>query len=103
MTSSKEAGLMMYWDGGHAAYWQIGLMWLGMLVFWGLVIWAGYLLITTLARTDRPIASREGPREILERRLASGEIDVDEYRRRREAIESPIVRSATPGTEVKIP
>jgi putative membrane protein len=91
---------MMYWDGGHAAYWQIGLMWLGMLVFWGLVIWAGYLLVTTLSRTDRPVPARESPQEILERRLAKGEIDVEEYRRRREAMESPIAPSAKETGEV---
>ncbi len=26
---------MMLWYGGHRAWWQGGLMWIGMIVFWG--------------------------------------------------------------------
>jgi len=36
---------MMFWYGGHWAFWQAGMMWAGTLVFWGLLIWGVYALI----------------------------------------------------------
>jgi putative membrane protein len=79
---------MMIWYGGHWAFWQVGLMWVGMLVFWGLLIWAVYALITT--GTRRPPGRDEGgqARRILAGRLARGEIDAEEYRRLRDLIAS---------------
>ncbi len=62
------------------------LMSLGMVAFWGLVIWA----IVALARGDRP--AREEPRDddrpldILQRRLARGEISVTEYEELRDSL-----------------
>ena len=41
---------MMFWYGGHWAWWQGGLMWIGMIVVWGLLIWGAYALITNLTR-----------------------------------------------------
>ena len=78
---------MMFWYGGHWAFWQAGLMWVGMIAFWGLLIWGGYALITNLTR--KPPDAGHGNDDavrILDRRLASGEIDADEYRRLRELI-----------------
>jgi hypothetical protein len=42
--------VMMFWYGGHWAWWQGGLMWVGMIVFWGLLIWGAYALITGFTR-----------------------------------------------------
>jgi putative membrane protein len=72
---------MMFWYGGHWAFWQVGLAWAGMLVFWGLLIWAAYALITNTTR--RPPRGDDGgeARRILDQRLARGEIDAEEYRR----------------------
>jgi putative membrane protein len=80
--------VMMFWYGGHWAFWQVGLMWAGMLVFWGLLIWAAYALITNAAR--RPPRDDDGgePRRILDQRLARGEIDAEEYRRLRDLLAS---------------
>ena len=73
-------------------------MWVGMIAFWGLLIWAIYALITSATR--RPGAGAPGDehsgdqaRRILDERLARGEIDTDEYRRLRDALASGDDRS----------
>jgi putative membrane protein len=78
---AREMMTMMFWYGGHWAFWQASLMWLGMIAFWGLLIWAVYALIT--AATRKPPRDEDGgeARRILDRRLARGEIDEAEYRR----------------------
>jgi len=72
---------MMFWYGGHWVFWQVALMWVGMIAFWGLIVWAVFALITSATR--RPGVDRRGEeaRHILDQRLARGEIDVEEYRR----------------------
>jgi putative membrane protein len=79
---------MMFWYGAHWVFWQAVLMWAGMLVFWGLLIWAVYALITTATR--RPPGHDDGgeARRILDQRLARGKIDAEEYRRLRDLIAS---------------
>jgi putative membrane protein len=67
-------------DDWGAGWWI--LMALMMVAFWGLVIVGIVWLVRTL------IAERHGPRganpiELLDRRLASGEISPEEYRERR--------------------
>jgi putative membrane protein len=71
------------------AYWQMHdmdtgwwiLMTAGWIVLWAFVIWA--LVAVRRGRADR------APREILDRRLADGEITVEEYERLRDAMRSP--------------
>jgi putative membrane protein len=78
---------MMFWYGGHWMFWQAGLMWLGMIVFWGLLIWGIYLLIKNATR--RPGSDEGGTaRQILDERLARGDIDADEYRRLKDLIDA---------------
>jgi putative membrane protein len=80
---------MMLWYGGHWAWWHGGLMWIGMLVFWGLLIWAVYALITNLTRKPPGTGqSGDDARRILDQRLARGEIDTAEYQRLRDLIET---------------
>jgi putative membrane protein len=83
----KEVKAMMFSSGESWAWWQMLLMWIGMIVFWALVIWGIWALVT--AATRRPDNGRGDPsaRQILDQRLARGEIDIEEYRRRREAIQ----------------
>ena len=78
---------MMFWYGAHWAWWQGGLMWAGMIVFWGLLIWGAYALITNLTRKppDTGHGSDDALR-ILDQRLARGEIDAGEYQRLRDLI-----------------
>jgi putative membrane protein len=83
--------VMMFWNGGGWPFWEVALMWVGMIAFWGLLIWAVYALITTATRRPGPQNQGEGrraedARRILDERLARGEIDTDEYRRLRDVL-----------------
>lgn len=81
----RETITLMFWYGSHLMFWQAALMWIGMLAFWGLVIWAIYALVTS---TSRRSGEHRGPdaRRILDERLARGEIDTAEYQRLRDLI-----------------
>lgn len=83
---------MMFWygTGGGWTWWQAGLMWAGMLAFWGMLIGAVYALITGLTRGgfrhggpggDGP--GGEDAHAILDARLARGEITPEDYQRLR--------------------
>lgn len=72
---------MMYWYGDHhpgAGWWL--LMSLGTVLFWAAVILAGYALVRAAAERGR---SHSDARRLLDERLARGEIDADDYTRRR--------------------
>jgi putative membrane protein len=56
-----------------------------MVAFWALVIWG----VIALVRNDRSTVSRsQGAEDLLAERLARGDIDEVEYRRRRALIRS---------------
>lgn len=80
--------MMWYWGGGvHWWGWLVGFF--GFVLFWGIVISVvGYFLGGTvrhpLARTRRLDS-----KDILDERLARGEIDAVEYQRLRRLIEEP--------------
>ncbi|HVC41264.1 MAG TPA: hypothetical protein VND54_04735 [Candidatus Saccharimonadales bacterium] len=78
----------MFWYGDGWSWWQPALMWGGMLVFWGLVIWGVYAVVTARRRPAQAAPS-ESAVSILQQRLARGEIDSDEFRRVRVLLESP--------------
>jgi putative membrane protein len=80
--------MMMFWYGGHWAWWQGGLISAGMIAFWGLLIWAVCALITNLTRKPGTPDSSDDARHILDQRLARGEIDTAEYQRLRDLITS---------------
>ena len=56
-----------------------------MVLFWGVVIAGGILLV----RRTAPTTPRDTPEEILRHRLARGEIDGDEYAQRLDAMGRP--------------
>jgi uncharacterized membrane protein len=79
--------------GGGWPVWAIALMGIGMFAFLGVLIWVGYALMTN--DTRRSHQQRRGgqgaherrsgadAREVLDERLARGEIDATEYQRLR--------------------
>ena len=77
---------MMFWYGAHWAFWQASLMWVGMIAFWGLLIWAVYALITAARKPSQDRGDGDGARRILDERLARGEIDEAEYHRLRDLL-----------------
>ena len=100
----EEMIVMMFWDGGGWAWWQAGLMWIAMIAFLSLLIWAVYALVTAATRRgDNAVRGGQQPggdaRGILDERLARGEIDTEEYRRLREVLDGGPGRSpaGTPG------
>jgi putative membrane protein len=71
-------------DGDIGVGWMIVMM-LGMLLFWGLVV-AGvvWLLRDALGRSHRRPA--DDPLAILDRRLAEGQLSIEEYEQRKRAL-----------------
>lgn len=76
--------------GDWSAGWWIAMM-LMMVVFWGLVIFGAVWLVRSLTGGHHTIHRRD-PVEVLDHRLATGEISVEEYRERRE-----LLRAKDPG------
>jgi putative membrane protein len=77
----EEMVVMMFWNGGGWPFWEVALMWAGMIAFWGLLIWAVYALVTSATRRHGPGPGDGDARQILDGRLARGEIDTEEYQR----------------------
>jgi len=71
---------MWDWTGHMGGWWWV--MAPLMVAFWVLLIWG----VVTLVRRDRNAASRA--ETLLDERLAGGDIDEIEYRRRRSLIRS---------------
>jgi putative membrane protein len=79
----------MFWYGeGSWAFWQVALMWAGMIVFWAVLIWGLYAVLSRTTRSDQSRDEGDRARRILDERLARGELDVDEYRRLRDVMAS---------------
>ena len=84
---------MWYMHDVGWAWWL--LMFVGMAAFWGLVLYA----IVTIVRGDafgRARQDGEPPGDVLKRRLAAGEITVDEYERLREVLDDGATRTGEP-------
>jgi putative membrane protein len=79
---SAATDFSMQTDGWGGAAWI--LVALSMVLFWGLVILGVVWLVRTIGEggSRRPLDARE----VLERRLAEGDISVEEYRERRQAL-----------------
>lgn len=74
----------MWWNDSSSWWFVMPLL---MVAFWVAVIWVAVSVFQRLA--GRPSGERdrpERPEEILARRYARGEIDEDEYRRRRDIL-----------------
>lgn len=68
------------WGGG---WWVV--MVLAMLLFWGLLI-AGIVWAIRAASGPRPAGDVKTARDVLDERLAAGDISVEEYEQRREIL-----------------
>lgn len=76
-------------DTDHMGDWGAGwwiVMVLMMVVFWALIILGAVWLVRSLADGNHTIRHRD-PLEVLEQRLASGEITPEEYRERRDLLQ----------------
>jgi putative membrane protein len=76
---------MMFGYGGGWPFWEVALMWVAMIAFWGFLIWAVYAMITSARKTGTGQHSQD-PRRTLDQRLARGEIDAEEYQRLRDLL-----------------
>jgi putative membrane protein len=80
------------------------LMSVGMVAFWGLVIFGVFWLARGASAPAQASATPSGqpgsPQEVLKRRLASGEIRVDEYDALRTVIDAP-APAEPPGAAVR--
>ena len=77
---------MMYW-GNHMGTggWIFSI--LATVIFVALIVALIVWMVSPNSRSDGASAGRgESPRDILDRRLASGEIDVEQYAQLREAL-----------------
>ncbi|MER6630294.1 SHOCT domain-containing protein [Streptomyces sp. NPDC000987] len=81
---------MMFWYGHDVSGWGWFAMSAGMILFWVLIITVAVLLFRTLNGPQEHTRTPSTPsaEDILRERLARGEIDEDEYRRRLDALHS---------------
>jgi putative membrane protein len=82
--------MMFGYGGGSWPVWAVALMWVGMLAFLGALIWSGYAIAggASRRRSNGPGEAIADPGQILDERLARGEIDADQYLQLREALAS---------------
>lgn len=80
---------MTWWNGGvgWGGWLAMSLM---MIVVWGVLIFGGIARWRATDRSDRsqPPAGHPTPEQLLDERIARGEIDIEEYRQRRESLRS---------------
>jgi putative membrane protein len=79
---------VLFADWGHMNGGGWVLMGIGMLVFWGLVIFGIAWLVRALTHRRGPFGRLPEPSalELLDRKLAEGSISVEDYRERRELL-----------------
>lgn len=70
--------------------WWMTMGWLWMVVFWGLIIWAVYAVISRLERkpTDQEPREEATALDILERRYARGELTTEQFEEMRTRLTS---------------
>ena len=87
MSAASQLIVVAYDNWDHMDWGSGGwvLMGLGMVLFWGLIIFAGVWLVRTLSGPGHQVAAQHAPSplEVLDRRLADGTVSVEEYEKRR--------------------
>lgn len=73
-------------NDGHMFMWGGGFMW----IFWVLIFVGIIFLIINITKgnTGKSFMENESPLEILKKRYARGEIDEEEYERRRKELDA---------------
>lgn len=84
---------MMDWND-YGFGWNAGM--LMMVVIWGGLIAAGVWTVTRITRGQEKPPIGESPRQILDRRFASGEIDAEQYADARRILEGRATITPTP-------
>lgn len=84
----KGTVVMMFWYGGHGAFWPAVLTWAGMIVFLTVLIWAGYELVAGLIRRPGSREHGDEARRILDQWLARADIEVGGHQRFRDLVTS---------------
>jgi len=75
---SEEVVPMMFWYGGHWPFWEVGLMWIGMLAFWVLIVLAIYAFVKSVSSSESARRMVKNASETLDKRLALREFDAKE-------------------------
>jgi uncharacterized membrane protein len=82
---SEVVAMMWYWSGGvHWWGWLLGFV--GMVAFWGLIVWGIWYLVTGASRQPHQGRDSGKAQRILDERLARAEISPEEYERLRDLI-----------------
>jgi putative membrane protein len=76
----------MFHDMGNFG-WGMGFGWISMILFWGLVILGIIAVIKWLSGSGSGGAKQKTALEILQERYARGEIDSEEYHRKKNDLE----------------
>lgn len=80
---------MMFWYGSGMSGWGYALMTIGMVLFWGGVIFGIVMLVRHLGRSGEHTAAsaqRPAPEQLLAERFARGEISEQEFQQRMAAL-----------------
>jgi putative membrane protein len=90
----KAMTMMGYLD--HDGSWMNGYGMLFMVLVWGALIALGVWAVVRTTRAN-PVGptSAESPRQILDRRFASGEIDAEQYAAARRVLEGRSIEDAS--------
>lgn len=86
---------MMDWND-YGFGWNAGLGMLMMVVIWGGLIALGVWTVARITRGQEKPPIGESPRQILDRRFASGEIDAEHYADARRILEGRATGTSTP-------
>lgn len=83
---------MCPWFGGWGGGWFGGglIMMIMMVLFWGLILWGGFVLVKKLmqqSQDNRPVTLSQPALDILKQRYAKGEISRDEFERMKKEID----------------
>ena len=85
----------MMWYTGAGWGWWMAFGWIWMIVFWGLIIWGVYTLVSRLSGSREARSEPQATAmEILERRYANGELTNEQFEEMRRRLTAGGSKSA---------